>query len=139
PARSPARARARRRHRQPAGVPTAGRPADGRPGEEVRGGASPRSGERGVALLSALLTVALLTVIVIEMTDAPMVNTHLSRNAGTAMAAQLLARSAATLGETLVGSDSTNPDPTCDRNPWAMPYANIPAGAGLVFLQITDE
>ena len=50
--------------------------------------------ERGVALLSALFAVALLTIIVIEMTDATLVHTHLTRNAGNAMAAQLLARSA---------------------------------------------
>jgi general secretion pathway protein K len=96
--------------------------------------------EHGVALLSALLTVALLTVIVIEMTDATMVHTHLSRNAGNAIAAQLLARSAATAGEALVGNDTTNPpDPTCDRNLWAAPFPNVPAGSGMMFLQITDE
>ena len=96
--------------------------------------------EHGVALLSALLTVALLTVIVIEMTDATMVHTHLSRNAGNAIAAQLLARSAATAGEALVADDTTNPpDPTCDRNLWAMPFPNVPAGSGTMFLQITDE
>ena len=50
--------------------------------------------ERGLALLSALLTVALLTLIVVEMTDATFVHSHLTRNAGNALAAQLLARSA---------------------------------------------
>lgn len=50
--------------------------------------------ERGLALLSALLSVALLTLIVVEMTDATFVHSHLTRNAGNAMAAQLLARSA---------------------------------------------
>lgn len=50
--------------------------------------------ERGLALLSALLSVALLTLIVVEMTDATFVHSHLTRNAGNALAAQLLARSA---------------------------------------------
>ncbi len=50
--------------------------------------------ENGLALLSALLSVALLTLIVVEMTDATFVHSHLTRNAGNVMAAQLLARSA---------------------------------------------
>lgn len=106
----------------------------------------PRRGRRreraegGIALLSALFTVALLTVIVIEMTDATMVHTHLTRNAGNAIAAQLLARSAATAGEALVGDETTNPPAvTCDKNLWAAPFLGIPAGAGMVALQITDE
>lgn len=49
--------------------------------------------QSGLALLSALLTVALLTLIVVEMTDATFVHSHLTRNAGHALAAQLLARS----------------------------------------------
>lgn len=96
--------------------------------------------ESGVALLSALLTVALLTVIVIEMTDATLVHSHLTRNAGNAMAAQLLARSAAIAGEALVSDETTNPAKvTCDKNLWAAPFLGIPAGAGMVALQITDE
>lgn len=96
--------------------------------------------QRGVALLSALFAVALLTVIVIEMTDATLVHTHLNRNAGNAMAAQLLARAAATAGEALVTSDDTNPGSlTCPQNIWALPLFGIPAGAGVVGLQITDE
>lgn len=49
--------------------------------------------EDGLALLSALLSVALLTLIVVEMTDATFVHSHLTRNSGNAIAAQLLARS----------------------------------------------
>jgi general secretion pathway protein K len=96
--------------------------------------------ERGVALLSALFTVALLTVVVIEMTDATMVHTNLNRNAGSAMAAQLLARSAAIAGEALLLDDSTNPQSiTCPQNIWAMPLFGVPAGSGIVGLQISDE
>lgn len=99
-----------------------------------------RTGERGVALLSALFAVALLTVVVIEMTDATLVHTSLNRNAGNAMAAQLLARSAATAGEALLTDDSTNPKKvTCPQNIWAMPLFGVPAGSGVVGLQISDE
>lgn len=97
-------------------------------------------GERGVALLSALFAVALLTIIVIEMTDATLVHTHLTRNAGNAMAAQLLARSAELAGEALLTNDDTNPPgTTCRQNPWALPLFGIPAGSGVVGLQISDE
>jgi len=96
--------------------------------------------ESGVALLSALFAVALLTVIVIEMTDATLVHTHLTRNAGNAMAAQLLARSAATAAEAMVTDDNANPSAvTCPQNLWALPLFGVPAGAGVVGLQITDE
>lgn len=98
------------------------------------------AGERGVALLSALFAVALLTVIVIEMTDATMVHTHLNRNAGNAMAAQLLARSAATAAEALVADDNMNPSKvTCPQNAWATPLLGIPVGAGVVTVQVSDE
>jgi general secretion pathway protein K len=96
--------------------------------------------ERGMALLSALLAVALLTVVVIELTDATLVHTHLTRNAGNAMAAQLLARSAEVAGEALVTSNDTNdPDITCPNGLWAAPIVGVPVGAGTVGLQITDE
>lgn len=96
--------------------------------------------ESGVALLSALFAVALLTVIVIEMTDATMVHSHLNRNAGNAMAAQLLARSAAVAGEALITNDDANPQGiTCPQDLWALPLIGIPAGPGVVGLQISDE
>ncbi|MBM4246274.1 MAG: general secretion pathway protein GspK [Deltaproteobacteria bacterium] len=101
---------------------------------------SPIRTERGVALLSALFAVALLTVVVVEMTDATLVHTHLTRNAGNAMAAQLLARSAALAGEALLSSDDANPPGvTCRQNPWALPLFGIPAGSGVVGLQVSDE
>lgn len=99
-----------------------------------------RGKERGVALLSALFAVALLTVIVVEMTDATLVHTHLNRNAGNAMAAQLLARSAAIAGEAMIRDKNANPSRvTCPQNLWALPVLGIPAGSGVVGLQVSDE
>ena len=94
-----------------------------------------------MALLSALFAVALLTVIVIEMTDATMVHTHLNRNAGNAMAAQLLARSAATAAEALVADDDANPP---ERDVPAEPLGDCRCSAsrrapGVVNVQISDE
>lgn len=95
--------------------------------------------ERGVALLSALFAVALLTVIVIEMTDATLVHTNLNRNAGNAMAAQLLARSASIAAESILTDETLNdPDVTCKGNrPWEL--FGIPVGGGTVHVEIADE
>jgi len=107
-----------------------------RPG--VAGGSS-REGERGLALLSALLGVTLLAVVVVELAESVMVHTHLGRNAGNALAAQLLARSAVVAGEALLIEDAKqNPSKTTADGLWAMPIV-VPAGDGTVGLQITDE
>jgi general secretion pathway protein K len=102
-----------------------------------------RFSERGLALLASLLTVALLTIIVVEMTDATLVNTHLSRNAGNAIAAQILARSALLGGEALLMQDAQDKDcstHTCKTEClWALPISGYPAGSGTVDLKITDE
>ena len=95
--------------------------------------------ERGLALLSALLAVTLLTVIVVELADTAMVHTHLGRNAGNAIAAQLLARSAVVAGEALLIDDAKKtPSVTAPDGLWAMPIV-VPAGDGTVGLKITDE
>ncbi|MBU6283230.1 type II secretion system minor pseudopilin GspK [bacterium] len=95
--------------------------------------------ERGLALLSALLAVTLLTVVVVELADAVMVHVHLGRNAGNAVAAQLLARSAVVAGEALLIEDAKqNPSVTSPDGLWAMPIV-VPAGDGTVGLQISDE
>jgi general secretion pathway protein K len=96
--------------------------------------------ERGVALLSALFAVALLTIIVIEMTDATLVQTHLTHNAGNAMAAQLLARSAALAGEALISNDDANPQArTCPTDFWHSGLPPIPVGDGFASVRIVDE
>jgi general secretion pathway protein K len=96
--------------------------------------------ERGVALLSALFAVALLTVIVIEMTDSTLVHTHLTRNAGNAMAAQLLARSAELAGEAIVQNDQANPEArTCPTDFWHGGLPPVPVGDGFASVRIIDE
>lgn len=102
-------------------------------------GRRPRLGsESGLALLSALLTVALLTVIVVEMADSTLVHAHLARNAGNALAAQLLARSAVVGAEALLIEDKEQYDRTSSDHFWAMPFA-VPTRNGSVAFQITDE
>jgi type II secretory pathway component PulK len=105
-----------------------------------RAGPSPGRDERGVALLSALFAVALLTVIVIEMTDSTLVHTHLTRNAGNAMAAQLLARSAELAGEALISNEDANPsNRTCPNSFWHDGLPPVPVGDGFASVRIVDE
>lgn len=101
---------------------------------------SPRSrDQRGLALLSSLLAVTLLSIIVLEFAEVQMVHTHLGRNADNAVAAQLLARSAVVAGEALLIQDGDeNRTRTAPDGLWALPIT-VPAGDGMVSLQITDE
>lgn len=97
--------------------------------------------ENGLALLSALLTVALLTLIVVEMTDVTFVHSHLTRNAGNALAAQLLARSGQVGAEEALRQAKTDPDIQLfvdnfiDGPPLSLPTAQ----GHLVQISIRDE
>jgi general secretion pathway protein K len=94
----------------------------------------------GVALLSALLAVALLTVIVVEMTDATLVGAHLSRNAGNTISAQLLARSAEAVAEGfLVELRKREPGKTTFGQGIGVPIPDIPIGDGSAGVVIEDE
>jgi general secretion pathway protein K len=93
-----------------------------------------------MALLSALLAVALLSIIVVEMADSTLVHSHLSRNTGNALAAQLLARSAVAGAEAILIEDAKDDTVavTSSDDPWALPYV-VPTRNGSVAFQITDE
>jgi general secretion pathway protein K len=95
---------------------------------------------RGVALLSALLSVALLTLIVVEMTDTTLVGSHLTRNAGNTIAAQLLARSAEVAAEgLLLEMRSLYPNKTNLSQLWALPFPDVPVADGAAAFAIEDE
>lgn len=100
----------------------------------------PSRDQRGLALLSSLLAVTLLSIVVLEFAEVQMVHTHLGRNADNAVAAQLLARSAVVAGEALLIQDKKENSnrPTAPDGLWAMPIT-VPAGDGMVSLQISDE
>ncbi|MBM4268635.1 MAG: general secretion pathway protein GspK [Deltaproteobacteria bacterium] len=97
-----------------------------------------KTNERGLALLSALLSVALLTLIVVEMTDTTFVHSHLARNAGNAISAQLLARSAETGVEALVVEVGKSKDPML-RKTLLQGLPPVPVGPGSVAFQVRDE
>jgi general secretion pathway protein K len=94
----------------------------------------------GVALLSALLAVALLTLIVVEMTDATLVGSHLSRNAGNTISAQLLARSAEAVAEALlVDLKKREARKVTLAQGIGVPIPDIPVGDGSAGVVIEDE
>lgn len=99
-----------------------------------------RRDARGVVLLAALLSVALLTLIVVEMTDATLVASHLNRNAGNGIAAELLARSAAVAAEgVLVQYRREEPGKTSLAQAWSVPFPDLPVGDGSAGFLISDE
>lgn len=101
---------------------------------------APGEHPRGVALLSALLSVALLTLIVVEMTDTTLVGSHLTRNAGNTIAAQLLARSAVVAAEAvLVQMRQQYKDKTALGQGWDIPFPDVPVADGAAAFAIEDE
>ena len=99
-----------------------------------------RNGERGIALLIVLLTLTLLTIIVIEFTDAAQVETHLAFSARNALQATYLARSGINVAEALLSADSLMPkDGDNLKDLWANPWPPLPIGDGTVAFRMRDE
>ena len=95
--------------------------------------------ERGLALVSALLSVALLTLIVLEATDAAMLHSHLARNAGDSAAARLLARAAEEGGSAYLGQILRTKEPTTRLSLLPLSLVVLPLGAGDVSIRVEDE
>jgi len=104
----------------------------------LRSGAQRLADSSGVILLSALLAVALLTLIVVEMTDATLVGSHLNRNAGNSISAQLLARSAEAVAEALLVELKKSKNVTLMQG-IGVPIPDIPVGDGSAGVLIEDE
>ncbi len=97
-----------------------------------------RHRESGVALLIVLLTIALLTIVVMEFTYSVEVETHFSLTTRNALQAYYLARSGINIGEVLLARDpSKGTDSAQDL--WARPLPPLPVGDGTVALRIRDE
>ena len=79
--------------------------------------------ERGIALLIVLLAITLLTIVVIEFTDAAQVETHLALSARNALQATYLARSGVNVAEALVIG---LPDPIYGRSTAALLVTRAP-------------
>ncbi|MCC6848525.1 MAG: type II secretion system minor pseudopilin GspK [Deltaproteobacteria bacterium] len=96
--------------------------------------------ESGIALLVVLLTITLLTIVVIELTDKAQVETHLALGARNALQATYLGRSAVNVGEALVSVDAMiTPGRDALDDVWARPYPPLPIGDGTATFRIRDE
>ncbi|MCC6766071.1 MAG: type II secretion system minor pseudopilin GspK [Deltaproteobacteria bacterium] len=105
-----------------------------RPGRRSGGGDS------GIALLVVLLTITLLTIVVIELTDKAQVETHLALGARNALQATYLARSGVNVGEALVSVDAMiTPGRDALDDFWARPYPPLPIGDGTATFRVYDE
>ncbi len=100
--------------------------------------------DRGIALLVVLLAITLLTIVVIEFTDAAQVETHLALSARNALQATYLARSGVNVAEALLVADATV-DSLGGRSRdardevWAKPWPPLPIGDGSVAFRVRDE
>ncbi len=96
--------------------------------------------ERGVALVTTLLAVTLLTIAVVEFAYSSQVDYHLAYNALRSLQAASLARSGVNLAIGVLKKDGgsvSNIDSLGDL--WARPLPPLPVGEGMVLVRVTDE
>lgn len=96
--------------------------------------------QRGVALVTTLLAVTLLTIAVVEFAYSSQVDYHLAHNALKALQASYLARSGINLALLVLKRDSqTSSGIDTLSEEWAQPLPPLPAGQGMVLVRVTDE
>ena len=95
--------------------------------------------QRGAALLTVLLAVALLMLVVVEFTYSSQVDTHLAHNALRVTQAACLAQSGINLGKLVLEKDAKTAGIDALNEEWAEQLPPLPAGQGLVLVQISDE
>lgn len=96
--------------------------------------------ERGVALVTTLLAVTLLTIAIVEFAYSSQVDYHLAYNALRSLQAASLARSGVNLAIRVLkkdGSSLSNIDSLGEL--WARPLPPLPVGEGMVLVRVTDE
>ncbi len=96
--------------------------------------------ERGVALVTTLLAVTLLTIAVVEFAYSSQVDYHLAYNALRSLQASALARSGVNLAIGVLKKDGgsvSNIDSLGDL--WARPLPPLPVGEGMVLVRVIDE
>jgi general secretion pathway protein K len=103
-----------------------------------------RKYSRGIALLATLLAVALMTLLVVDLTTSAALGYRSAANQADQLRAYYLARSGVAAGLALLEADSINdsmqqmPHDGFDE-PWAQPTPPIPVGGGKVSFTIVDE
>ncbi|HVC45274.1 MAG TPA: type II secretion system minor pseudopilin GspK [Candidatus Binataceae bacterium] len=116
----------------------------------IAGYARARTGrsERGVAMLAALLTISLMTILVVDFTTSSALGYRSAANQADELRALYLARSGIAAGMALLErdaiADALNNSPGHQpydalTDIWAMPFPPVPIGGGTVSLVIVDE
>ena len=103
-----------------------------------------RKHERGIALLATLLTVALMTLLVVDFTTSAALGYRSAANQADQLRAYFLARSGIEVGLAVLAQDALND--SLQRNPhdgldeaWAQPIPPIAVEGGNVSISIVDE
>ncbi len=103
-----------------------------------------RKSERGVALLTVLMAIALMTLLVVDFTTSAALGYRSAANQADELRARYLARSGINVGlalltqSLLAQATSRSPYEGLDQ-PWAMPFPPIPVDGGTASLSIADE
>ena len=96
--------------------------------------------QTGVALVTTLLAVTLLTIAVVEFAYSSQVDYHLAHNALKALQANYLARSGVNLAMLVLKRDSRSASGIDSlQDEWAHPLPPLPVGDGMVVIRVTDE
>jgi len=95
--------------------------------------------ERGAALVTVLLAVALLMVAVVEFTYSAQVDHHLTHNALKTLQAAYLARSGINLAMLVLKKDVQNSAIDSLKDDWARTLPPLPVGEGIVMVRVSDE
>jgi general secretion pathway protein K len=96
--------------------------------------------DRGAALVTVLLAVTLLTILVIEFAYSTQVDSSLAHNSLKVMQASYLARSGVNLAMLVLKNDAQEGSGVdALRDDWAHPLPPLPAGQGVVTVQVADE
>ena len=89
--------------------------------------------------MTVLLAVALLMLVVVEFTYSSQVDMHLSQNALRVTQAACLAQSGINLGRLVLEKDARTAGIDALNEEWAEQLPPLPAGDGLVLVQMSDE
>jgi general secretion pathway protein K len=98
-----------------------------------------RPRERGVALLAAVGTLSLLTVLAVGLAGTAVRDQHLTANALAGLQAEALARSGVAVAAVVLGETGAEGVPDTLASPWARDAGRQPLGAGWVEVTVEDE
>ncbi len=101
-------------------------------------------GERGIALLAAMMGIALMTIIVMDFATSAAMGHLTAANVANDLRAHYLARSGVNVGVAILAQDGRNDSDTDEPidslgDQWAMPFPPIPVDGGSIAMSIVDD